>query len=119
LVEENGMPIAEDDVKLPAGKELEATMRLVDLREYLPMIDFIRSSPESAQRFITKIAMIDPLFFKRVFRLIKLGDVQEDLDTLIRANQIIPAVKMIREKLNLGLREAKQMYDTRKAELGL
>jgi hypothetical protein len=110
---------ADDPKKLPAGKELESALRMVDLKEFLPMLDLMRNNPDNANKFITKVAMTDPLFFKKIFHLVQFGDYEADLDAFIRYNEVVKAIKMLRERLNLGLKEAKQMYDARKLELGL
>jgi hypothetical protein len=110
---------------LEPGKELESALVAVDPSEYIPMLDQIRSSPEEMHKFITHLAMTDPLSFKKAFVQMKgviFNGTFVNIDTVdnyIKSGEGIKAIKYIRETTGAGLKESKQFFDQRRDKLGL
>jgi len=100
----------DDPPKLPEGKELETVCRMVDIREYLPMIDAARK-PENALKFVEAVLRDNPHYFKRIFQSIAMTAWEGDVRTLIAAGEKIQAIKLTREKTGWGLKESKIFCD--------
>lgn len=100
----------DDPPKLPKGKELETVARMVDLREYLPMIDAARKM-EIAVKFVEAVALDNPHYFKRIYQELIAPAWIEEARSLIRDQQFIQAVRVVREKTGWGLKEAKLYCD--------
>lgn len=103
---------------LEPGRELESALHAVDPSEYIPMLDHIRESQEEMRKFITFLAMHDPLTFKNTVqkmkgvlcngKLVSLDKIKD----LIKTGDWIPAIKYVREQTGAGLKEAKQLVDS-------
>jgi len=115
----------EDKFNLEPGKELESALRAVDPSEYIPILDKVRESPEEMRKFITHLAMHDPIAFKKTFIEMK-GVIFngkfvniDTVDQYIKNGECIKAIKYIREVTGAGLKESKQFFDQRRDKLGL
>jgi len=110
---------------LEPGKELESALQAVDPSEYIPMLDQVRESPESMRKFITFLAMHDPLAFKKNFVEMKGVIINgkfvniDTVDNSLKAGEQIKAIKYVREVTGWGLKEAKMFTDSRRAYLGI
>jgi len=110
---------------LEPGKELESALVAVDPSEYIPMLDRIREDPARMRKFVTHLAMTDPLSFKKAFigmlgvllngKFVNIDKVDEG----IKSGEWINAIKYVREVADIGLKEAKQFVDERRAKLGM
>ena len=96
--------------KLPAGKELETVCRMVDIREFLPMIEGSKD-PKLALKFVQEVMLDNPYYFKQIYLKCVRGVDDYKVREFINRNEMISAVKYIREATGWGLKESKGYYD--------
>jgi len=104
------------------GMDLRDALRGVDPREFVPLLDAVRESPEKMKAFITYLAQENPIVFMRFAKYVlggKHGINWPKIDGMLRAGDYIPAIKEAREETGMGLKETKQMIDERREQLGL
>jgi hypothetical protein len=104
------------------GMDLRDALRGVDAREYIPLLDAIRATPETMRKFITVLAQENPPVFLKWAKYVTgnaPGVNWVQVDEFIRNREHIKAIKLIREQSNMGLKEAKQVADERRAKLGM
>lgn len=107
------------------GMDLRDALRGVDPREFLPLIDGIRASPENMKKFVEMIATENPaVFYKYAKRIVNGFDAKYPtldwnmIDTYNKSGHAIESIKYIRQAAGLGLKEAKQLNDERRQKLG-